>query len=372
MNTQASNRTLPTTHDRYPENGPLGWASIILSAAALAFGLLWLLIPAAGPFAAGNTPLEQLLGTGQDASIAAAALLAVAGALSLTAGLLPATRPDWLGRTLPPLTAVAAALVAFGLIGFDGIVIAGYTLALSLPLGLLALILLLARRRPLLALAVSLPALGVLVLALTGHFPLGELYAKFATTVLEEPVRYATALGLIAFAGLGMVRGVSASAVAFGGLGASVRRHRKTLSVLAALCPLPYVLARISWLTPWPLFGGDKQKFADDPSMFATGLMLGAAMLLGAVLTIGLVRPWGSRFPHWVPGIGGQPVPARLAVIPALTVAVLFTAGGAEELVLIAAGQLHWASALVLPFWAWGPLLALATWGYARYRAAEG
>ena len=67
-------------------------------------------------------------------------------------------------------------------------------------------------------------------------------------------------------------------------------------------------------------------------------------------------------------------MPVRLAVVPALLVAVLFTVGGIAMLDLGAAMEGSGGSInrltmwLVLPFWLWGPLLALATWGYAVHR----
>ena len=99
--------------------------------------------------------------------------------------------------------------------------------------------------------------------------------------------------------------------------------------------------------------------------------MLGAAMLTGAILTLGLVLPWGERAPRWVPAVGGRPVPVALAAVPAAVVATLFTAGGLQLLALTATGDLSIETALILPFWAWGPLLGLATWGYVRHRAAS-
>lgn len=357
---------------RPPASRPLTWAGVVIATVALAAALVWLVVPAAGPFAAGGTPLEQLLGgPGALASFTAGVVLAVAAALALAAGL--ASLAGWRSaeRAAPSLALIASLAVALGLVGFDGIVIAGYTLATLVPIGVVVLIVLLARRRPLAALGLAVPVVAAIVFAVTGAFPIATFYGMFAASVIDDPVRFVGALGLIVFAGVWMVWAATSTAAALPRTGAFVQRHRVAITVLAALCPAPYVVARLTWLTPWPLFGGDLKAFAERPEMLVTGLLLGTAMLLGAVLTLGLVRPWGERAPRWVPVIGGRPVPIALAVVPALSVAVLFTAGGVQEVALIASGQLHGASALVLPFWAWGPLLALATWGYARKRMGE-
>ena len=90
-------------------------------------------------------------------------------------------------------------------------------------------------------------------------------------------------------------------------------------------------------------------------------------MLTGAVLTLGLVLPWGERVPRWVPRIGGRAIPVPLVTVPAATVAALFTAGGLQSLTLALTGAVPGGTVLILPFWAWGPLLGLATWGYVRH-----
>jgi hypothetical protein len=74
--------------------------------------------------------------------------------------------------------------------------------------------------------------------------------------------------------------------------------------------------------------------------------------------------------PRWVPRIGGRAVPVALAAVPAAIVAALFTAGGLQSLTLALTGAVPVGTVLILPFWAWGPLLGLATWGYVRHRAA--
>jgi hypothetical protein len=92
-----------------------------------------------------------------------------------------------------------------------------------------------------------------------------------------------------------------------------VVRHRRRLTIVAALGPVPYALARATWLTPWPQFGGPVEDM--PPEVRLWGLLLGGAAALGAVLTIGLIRPWGEVFPRWMPGLAGRPVPIRAAAV---------------------------------------------------------
>jgi len=159
------------------------------------------------------------------------------------------------------------------------------------------------------------------------------------------------------------------------GWAAWVRRHRFALTAAAALCAAPYVIARATWLTPWPLFAPTAEVLHAQPAVRLTGLLLGLGMLAGAVLTSGLVLRWGERFPRWMAGLGGRMVPVAFAVLPASLVAVLFTVGGVEMLVTGAQNQSTIAGAvemaLMLPFWLWGPLLGLATWGYAMHRRGQ-
>ena len=65
-------------------------------------------------------------------------------------------------------------------------------------------------------------------------------------------------------------------------------RHRIALTLVAAAGPLPYVLVRSTWLTPWPLLAPGEVML---PEIRLCGLLLGGAALLGTVLTLGLVLP---------------------------------------------------------------------------------
>ncbi|MEU3561677.1 hypothetical protein [Kitasatospora sp. NPDC006786] len=92
-----------------------------------------------------------------------------------------------------------------------------------------------------------------------------------------------------------------------------------------------------------------------------------------ALLTIGLVRPWGTVPPRWVPFLGGRPVDPRAVVVAA-------SAGAAGLAVLWTPFAAWWAvpgtdmtprghflvGFLYLPTVAWAPLLAAVTVSYHR------
>lgn len=348
-----------------------------VSVVALAAGILWLLIPEIGPFTSGVTPVERVMASDAIGPLAAASLLVAAAAVTAVIGL-----GELSGALSAPRARASAAAVALlagavtllGLVGFDGLPIAGYTLALLVPIAVVVVVAVLLVRRPLIGAALVLPVVAVAVLAWIGVFPIQAFYLGVAETIVADPVRFFAALGIIALGGLWVLWGARGLARGAGGPGAFVERYRVAITIAAAACALPYAVARASWLTPWPLFGGEYAMIAENPLILVTGILLGLAMLTGGVLTLGLILPWGRRFPSWVPRLGGRSVPVALAVVPASTVAVLFSAAGADLLVQAFTGAMGaltgaWVMALVLPFWLWGPLLALATWGYARHRA---
>lgn len=99
-----------------------------------------------------------------------------------------------------------------------------------------------------------------------------------------------------------------------------------------------------------------------------------------ALLTLGLVRPWGERFPRWLPWVGGRPVPTLGAVIAAALGALAVTA-------VTGVGAVFWngpenngdpdapqglaglvMTACYAPLLLWGPLLAAVTVSYLRRR----
>lgn len=308
----------------------------------------------------GGETLELVAGLG--GALGALAVVLTAAARRTDA----ATAPIRIGALL------AAAAVAVGTPG--GVIpAAGYTFVLVVVSGVVVSLALLAIRHPLLGIPLAGVVLTLVVVAIvtlqgSGFFQsFVDTLAVFLPSMLLSLTHVITAAGLVAWS-------LSDRASAHGGFARWVLRHRIAITVIAAACALPYTLARASWLTPWPVLGGSADLFAESPATFATGLLLGSAMLTGGVLTLGLVLPWGERFPRWMAGLGGRVVPAPLAILPASLVAVLFTAGGAE-FVLEGVGSDRGVSGTLqlmatFPFWLWGPLLGLSTWAYAMRRAS--
>ncbi|WP_190822362.1 hypothetical protein [Saccharopolyspora pogona] len=151
---------------------------------------------------------------------------------------------------------------------------------------------------------------------------------------------------------------------------AAARTRRWT--VIAMAVPLGYAISRFLMVLQVPGFA------LDDGSVGALAPFgLAAAATGGAVLTWGLIRPWGERFPRWIPRAAGRRVPVDLAVAPALGVSVLVMA--ASKLLLMQTFTEAFGPGdvlIVLPVYLW-PLwsvaLALAAVNYRirRSTAAE-
>jgi hypothetical protein len=362
-----------------------GWLTTAAACSTvLVTGATWLLgHPGRNPLSEPDTVLvRHALGT--TATTWLSLVLGVVGVLAAAYGL---ARPT--GR------ATAATLVAVGIVEVVGvgvllqsitsIALAGYLVALALPLGLawIAVQVIRRYRRLRWVLAVALLGLAVWgaateVLAPTHVVRLaaevGAGFARSAPTLALAVVTAAVALTwtLVLVRLLAATRPVQA-------LGDWVLRHRTGVTIVAAAGPVPYGLIRASWLTPWPLLSPSGEVL--PPEIRLWGLLLGGGAVLGAVLTIGLIRPWGVVFPRWMPRWAGRPVPERAATVPGGLVAGILCLSAAPMLVgilLPAPGTIfgdvslaaRLASTLIFPFWLWGPALALAVWGYARYRRA--
>ncbi|MEU0156247.1 hypothetical protein [Micromonospora fulviviridis] len=150
---------------------------------------------------------------------------------------------------------------------------------------------------------------------------------------------------------------------------ASAARWGRWAAYTAAVIPFAYALTRFAWAAGIPL--GIPRDFLAE--MRETGLVwagagLGAFATVGAILTLGLVRPWGERFPRWLPGLAGRRVPIRLAVVPATLVAVSVTAATLGLLTKPEFWQIghefSLASAPMLLWPVWGVALGAATLAY--------
>lgn len=336
----------------------------LAAASSLFTGLLaglGLVLPAHNPLNdPGTSFLSDALGaTGTTGLIALLSLVSVLVALAARV----ATTSGVRGTVI----AVAVANIAIlGLLaqGSDGLAFAGYLMALVLPLGLIALAVLLFRsyraaRVPLLLGGAAL--IVGMVLLRDIYFP---LLALNGTLLMAQFPTMLMVLGTLGTAAVWAAAGIRQTRGRMGRLMLWATRHRVALTILAALGPAPYIVLRSSWLTPWPLFQPD----GAGADVRIWGLLLGACAVLGVVLTIGLIRPWGERLPRWFPVASGQPVPPRAAIIPGATVAVLVTAAALPMLLAGFTSGVPLLGIVLLPLWFWGPMLGLAVLGYAGHR----
>ncbi|KAA1424735.1 hypothetical protein FE697_002110 [Mumia zhuanghuii] len=356
-------------------------APLALGATSTLVGILavwWLAAPDDNPFrhTAGAVSLVGLL-----PGSASAVLLLVASALGLAvaAGLRRGSAPRGL---LVPAALVAAALTAFcmdtQLISF-----VGYLCAMTIPLvGVILVVSALGRSTA--ARVTALVAVGLVIwwgVASGSLAPdaIAELVRNLGSGYARVGARPWLLLGLA----LATAQWLSLTATLASPLtdrlarpSARLDRITTVATVVAALGPLPYVAVRATWLLPDGLFTGPITPADLDPSTRLWGLLLGAAALGGSILTVGLIRPWGRVFPTWMPHLGGRPVPVAAAAVPGYAVAFVLTAS-APSIVLLSFEQAAdgdpdalW-MLLLLPFWMWGPALAVAVWGYVRRRRLE-
>lgn len=160
-----------------------------------------------------------------------------------------------------------------------------------------------------------------------------------------------------------------------GGIGQLVLRHRVAITVLAAAVPAVYALTRFLWAAGVPLGlhpQEAEQLFAAGGANAALGLAIMATV--GVLLTLGLIQRWGTRWPRWVPLVGGRPVPVGLAVVPASLVAMILVPAGTDmfRLAFAAPGgdgipPFSWDNWAVL-----GPNLLWHVWAVALASAAYG
>jgi hypothetical protein len=98
------------------------------------------------------------------------------------------------------------------------------------------------------------------------------------------------------------------------------RRWGLWATTVAALCPMPYVLVRLTRLLPNPI-GTSADQLHAEPAIRMFGLGLGAVASCAGLVTLGLIRPCGENSAdrpavRWVPVLAGRPVPIRAPVIP--------------------------------------------------------
>jgi hypothetical protein len=151
---------------------------------------------------------------------------------------------------------------------------------------------------------------------------------------------------------------------------AAAARWSKWAVGVAMVIPLIYAVTRYAWLLRIPLLVDDEfiDELHADGAAWA-GAWLATFAVIGAVLTLGLVQRWGERFPRWMLGLAGRPVPIRLAVIPASIVSVLVTSAG---LGLSSHLSLSLSSETLSGLWVHLPQLLWPVWGVALGAATLG
>jgi hypothetical protein len=158
---------------------------------------------------------------------------------------------------------------------------------------------------------------------------------------------------------------------------AAVRRWGTPVTVLAAVAPWGYAVVRVAWAVGVPV--GVSPEFlvrieAANPggSTVLLELVFAAFAAVGSVLTVGLLRPWGVRFPRWVVGLAGRRVPPAFPVAFAGSAAIGLTAWGVSmvrDVGPFLAGGMRVAGFQMGPLWLLPPL-AILVWGPALGAAA--
>ncbi|GAA1596702.1 hypothetical protein GCM10009789_58350 [Kribbella sancticallisti] len=349
------------------------------------WGLAWMLGADSYPF--GEVPPD-----GDRLSLLAylpeqvgAGLIAVLGFLGVPAALAH-TRTEWSASAYRPLLGFTGVqVVVFGLLAPSVLVVmvTGYLLVLlGLPAALVALLVGAWRQRTT-RMVVLLILLAVAALELiTGLFDWAA-FKDLAKEISGGPEKvgsrplfvYGAFLVGCGWAVLG-VRGLRSArdrCLRCGRPGARwtrpevARRWGFWATVIAAMCPLPYALLRMTWLLPNPI-GFSAAELDAEPGIKLFGLGLGLIALASAVATLGLIRPWGEVWPRWIPYRAGRPVPLKAVVIPGAAAATLLLVGS-PSLVSLAwsadAGTLeNVGNLLIFPFPLWGAAVGLATAAY--------
>ncbi|TDC55158.1 hypothetical protein E1281_13905 [Actinomadura sp. KC345] len=141
----------------------------------------------------------------------------------------------------------------------------------------------------------------------------------------------------------------------------SAARWGRRITIIAAIMPLPYGLARLTWFTPWPIAFPEGAGWG----IWITGVLLGFASEGGAILTRGLIRPWGEVWPRWIPVLHGRSIQVAGPTFAALTVSVMLGLLTVFIAVSAAKGELDLLGVVAfVPLALWGPLLAGAAMAY--------
>lgn len=369
--------------------------SLLASLAAAAVAVTWLAAPGTYPYGSGDnvrTGLNHLI----ERAPASAMLLTFA-----VVGILLAVIALRGGASRAALLVAGAGAVAetlfFAFVMADSSIIAsmGYLAALSAPVCVAVVVVLACRRwrRAGLVLASLLLVLGVAGFASGALSTLGEAVATYLRSFTRDPEGYyvrivwswgmAAAAACWAWTAVASLLGLQShdrttEASASWARPASVRRWGRVATIVAALGPVPYGLARLTWLTPWPLGGPGVDELVVSMTLDATtrlrGSLFALPCALGVILTLGLISRWGEAFPRWVPTLSGRAVPVKLAVIPGTLMAAVVTISAPGMLLgAIETGDVREVAYMLVafPFPVWGPMLGAAVFAYWLRRTRE-
>ena len=227
----------------------------LVGAVSAIVGWVWVAHPGLGVFAQnpGTAVLSDLAGPR-----AAALAQALVGTVAVAAGI------AGLARLLSAKGIVAAAvlqILVFGALLQSSMVLntAGYLLAAAMPIIGIVLLIQLFRRYPRARLLVGFP---IVLVALTAILFLHDQIARLVVLISHGMLTGIPMMlpGLM-FALIGLCWSTAAAASLWNtpaGAGALtwIVRHRVLFTLIAAGSLLPYGLSRVTWLTPWPQFGG--------------------------------------------------------------------------------------------------------------------
>lgn len=367
------------------------WAlCLLVSLAAAAVAAVWLVAPDTYPYGS-----DDIIRVGFNKLIEREAGVAIA-LTAATTGILLAYIGLRTGATRTSLQVAGAEALCFTFILGDGAVMPflGYAVALTAPVAAVGILVLVGWRRPPVgvALVAVVVALGVAGLVTGALATLGDAVVTYYGSFLSDPEgfypRTAWTVGWLvggacwSWAALVTLRasrsnGGSEESWPSWASPAASQRWGRVVTIAAALCPVPYGLLRLTWVTPWVLGGGPElEDFVITHSLTVAdrlrGFLFAPAVAVGVVLTLGLISRWGEVFPRWYPLVGGRAVPVKLAVIPGTLVAAVITfAAPSSFLDLIEGGEpLEFAvNFFFFPFPIWGPLLGAAVFAYWLRRA---
>lgn len=356
---------------------PLAFTALVAAAIVTGLSIVWLVHPSLSPFLSPPTPSLATLVLDPTG----AALLALgtgAAGVALAASLVRRSSPR--RRTLAAGLAAGGVAIAMAFLfgSMSSIALTGYLFGAAAVIAGLVTIGIALVRAPrlgaaLLAGLLLLLATAVLWAGLTIDGFVGFAVAVGGALVAGLPGFAIVSLGLISALVWGALAAVTLRSAGSDRLASWLVRQRRALTILAAIGPLPYTVARASWVTPWPLFGPSSAHL--DPATLVTGLMIGAGAAAASILTLGLILPWGRVFPRWMPRVGGRPVPVGAAAIPGFIAAGILCIAAVPMLLTTVGPAASPADALivnlVLPFWFWGPMLALAVAAYVEWRAKD-